>query len=452
MRTSPYGEIRKAVWGGVNMKGYATYKESGIPWVGKIPSSWKVIPNKKVMSKKKDICERWNGEDVMSLTMNGVIVRDLVNPSGKMPATFDGYQFLEAGDLLMCLFDIDVTPRCIGRVNQNGVTSPAYSRFKLNPNYDVDYYYYYYLMMDYSKELLHLAKNIRHSFTEEQLGALKVPCPPYEEQRAISKFLDKHCVEIDTIIEMVKNSIEEYKKWKASIISEVVMKGLDKNKKMKMCDLEWMEEIPYDWNTNRLKLLFAFGKGLPITKADLVESGIPVISYGQIHAKINPGTRIVDDLIRFVPENYIKSNPESLVSKGDILIADTSEDIEGCGNAVYIDQECQLFAGYHTIILKAIETNDNRYLAYLFKTDAWRSQIRQRVSGVKLFSVSKKILNFATVILPTVEEQEKIVEVLDSKCKEIDSIIREKENLIKDLESYKRSLIYETITGKRKVI
>lgn len=133
-------------------------------------------------------------------------------------------------------------------------------------------------------------------------------------------------------------------------------------------------------------------------------------------------------------------------------IADTSEDKEGCGNAVYVDRDMELFAGYHTIILKAKNKKDNKYLSYLFKTDAWRSQIRTRVSGVKLFSISKKILNSVSVILPPTTVQAAIVEELDKKCGEIDSIIAEKETLILDLEKYKRSLIYDAVTGKRKVV
>ena len=89
-------------------------KDSGVEWIGEIPSNWEIIANKHLMKKVKTIRSRYTGEDVLSLTMRGVIVRDLDNPSGKMPTTFDGYQFVEAGNLLMCLFDIDVTPRCIG--------------------------------------------------------------------------------------------------------------------------------------------------------------------------------------------------------------------------------------------------------------------------------------------------------------------------------------------------
>ena len=120
--------------------------------------------------------------------MKGVIERDL-DAGGKMPSSFDGYQYVYPGNLLMCLFDYDVTPRCIGLVKDTGLVSPAYSHFVLNKNFWSPYYYYYYLLIDNTKELLHLAKNLRHSFTEEQLGNVNVPVPSFLEQQKISDFL-----------------------------------------------------------------------------------------------------------------------------------------------------------------------------------------------------------------------------------------------------------------------
>lgn len=430
---------------------YKEYKDSGIEWVGMIPAHWKTIPNKRIMHKEKRICEKWTDENIMSLTMNGVIIRDL-SAGGKMPASFDGYQYVYPGELLMCLFDIDVTPRCVGRVYDEGVTSPAYSAFVLNDNVDWGYYYYYYLMVDNKKELLHLAKNLRHSLTEGQLGALKVPLPSLEEQKAISKYLDERIKKADSIIAEINESLSEYKKWKASMIQEATLHGLRAHEKYKESNCAWIKQIPYNWDVCRLKQRFAFGKGLNITKDDLIDEGVPVISYGQIHGKYNPGTKLVDELIRYVPEEYIESTPGAMVHKGDILVADTSEDLEGCGNAVFVDKEMQLFGGYHTIILRALTKDDNRYISYLMKTDAWRSQIRSKVSGVKLFSISKKILGSTSFVLPPIDEQQEIVRFLDEKCKVIDEIIFDKEQLIKDLEAYKKSLIYEVVTGKRRVV
>ena len=105
-------------------------KDSNIPWIGEIPINWKTMSNKYLMKKVKDINAIYNGEDILSLSMKGVHVRDL-EAGGKMPSTFDGYQNVYEGNLLMCLFDIDVTPRCIGLIKQDGITSPAYSQFHM---------------------------------------------------------------------------------------------------------------------------------------------------------------------------------------------------------------------------------------------------------------------------------------------------------------------------------
>ena len=196
-------------------------KDSGIEWVGQIPINWQVMSNKYVMSKIKDICPIYKGQDILSLTINGVIIRDL-DAGGKMPTTFDGYQKLYPNNLLMCLFDYDVTPRCIGLIKNNGLTSPAYSQFIMKNNNSSRYYYYYYLMIDTTKELLHLAKNLRHSFTEEQLGAIKTPVPPIEEQEKIADFLDSKCSEIDAVIEDKQKQLETLEEYKKTMIYEYV--------------------------------------------------------------------------------------------------------------------------------------------------------------------------------------------------------------------------------------
>ena len=116
--------ITEAVTKGV--RGERKMKDSGVEWIGDVPEEWEVLPHKYMMHKEKNICEHYTGESILSLTMNGVIVRDL-NAGGKMPTTFDGYQYVEPDDMLLCLFDIDVTPRCVGVVHNCGITSPAYS-------------------------------------------------------------------------------------------------------------------------------------------------------------------------------------------------------------------------------------------------------------------------------------------------------------------------------------
>lgn len=215
-------------------------------------------------------------------------------------------------------------------------------------------------------------------------------------------------------------------------------------REMKDSGVAWIGEIPANWKIVPLKSLFSFGKGLPITKDNLEDTGIPVISYGQIHAKWNSGVTTHGELLRYVNESYLDTNPQSLVRRGDLIMADTSEDREGCGNCAYVDTDETLFAGYHTIILHSINETDNKYLAYLFLTDSWRSQIRQAVSGVKLFSVSRRILGSVSVIVP--DNADEIVAYLDDKCAQVNTLISNVQAQIEKLKAYKQSLIAEVVT------
>ena len=212
--------IAETVTKGLNPK--AELKNSGLEWIGKIPAHWDVIPNKYLMKKLKQIQPVYNGEDIISLTVGGVIKRDLENPSGKMPTSFDGYQFVYPGNLLMCLFDIDVTPRCIGLIKDYGLTSPAYSQFVVNNKAHAPYYNYYYLLLDFTKELLHLAKKQRHSLNEDQFGAIKTIVPPIEEQEKIAQYLDSKCSKIEECIAEKKKQMETLQNYKKSLIFEYV--------------------------------------------------------------------------------------------------------------------------------------------------------------------------------------------------------------------------------------
>ena len=211
--------ITQAVTKGI--RGNRPMKDSGIEWIGEIPAEWGVAPHKRIMHKVKEICEQYNGEDVISLTVNGVIKRDLT-AGGKMPTSFDGYQYVEPNDLLLCLFDIDVTPRCVGVVRDYGVTSPAYSRFVMHDGYYNAYYDYLLRMIDDNKVFVHLSKNLRSSLTESDFGAIKTCAPPLAEQKCIAAFLDVRCDEIDALIAKKQQYLTEIENYKKSLIYEYV--------------------------------------------------------------------------------------------------------------------------------------------------------------------------------------------------------------------------------------
>lgn len=197
-------------------------KDSGVDWIGQIPEGWGVKKHKYIMSKTKTLCSHYSGQKILSLTRQGVITRDVESGKGKMPASFDGYQFLTRGDLLLCLFDIDVTPRCVGVVESDGLTSPAYSRFKVSEDSNVYYYYYLFLAMDDDKVLLHLAKNLRNSLTEDDFGDIKTIVPPYKEQEIIANYLNKKTVLIDKLIQLKKVQIENINKQRQTLIYDYV--------------------------------------------------------------------------------------------------------------------------------------------------------------------------------------------------------------------------------------
>ena len=211
--------IAETVTRGLNPN--APMKSSNIPWAPEIPAHWKVMANKYLMRKVKEIVPKYEGQPIISLSMNGVIVRDL-DAGGKMPTSFDGYQHIKPGNLLMCLFDIDVTPRCIGLIKNDGLTSPAYSQFTMKEEAYAPYYYYFYLKMDNAKELVYLSKNMRHSLNEDQFGALPTIVPPIDEQKAIADFLDDKLSHIDAAITSKQDQIETLKAYKSSLIYEYV--------------------------------------------------------------------------------------------------------------------------------------------------------------------------------------------------------------------------------------
>ena len=217
-------------------------------------------------------------------------------------------------------------------------------------------------------------------------------------------------------------------------------------REMKDSGISWVGDIPQNWEMKRLKYLFKFCKGLPITKDNLIDQGLPVISYGQIHAKTNNGVDVRPHLLRFVDFSYQTFYPLSQVMRGDFVFADTSEDYDGCGNCVYKRNDSLLFAGYHTIIAHSIIESDNRFFAYLFLTDIWRRQIREKVSGVKVFSITQKTLSNSYIILPPLAEQQRIAEFLDRECGKIDGLKADIQAQIDTLEQYKRSVITEAVT------
>lgn len=423
-------------------------KNSGVAWIGDVPKNWEIVKIGQLFQCRN---VKVNDTDFQPLSVSkGGIVPQMENVA-KSDANDNRKQVLTGDFVINSRSDRKQScgvSKLDGSVSLINTVLYNFDKSKVIPEYNN------YLLKNYgfAEEFYRWGHGIVADLWTtrwQEMKNIEIPVPSIKIQEAILSALRIKSKNISLLISNQEQQIEKLKQYKQSLITEVVTKGLNPDATMKDSGVKWIGQIPENWTIKPLKSLFGFGKGLPITKENLQTNGVPVISYGQIHAKWNSGVTIHDELKRFVSETYIETNPNSLVKYGDFIFADTSEDREGCGNCVYVDKSETLFAGYHTVILTSSSQSSNKYLAYLFLTDAWRSQIRCKVSGIKVFSISRKILSSTSIILPDIAEQNDIVSYLDDKCAKIDRLIAIKQEKINKLNDYKKSLIYEYVTGKK---
>lgn len=200
--------------------------------------------------------------------------------------------------------------------------------------------------------------------------------------------------------------------------------------------------LPADWEILPFKSVYKTSKGLSITKADLVEKGVPVINYGQIHSKTS--TFFDSCNLPFVPQSYL--NESARLERGDIVFADTSEDINGSGNFSIKDSDEIILAGYHNVIAKPIKEVNYRWIGYVLESSLFKSQIQSKVKGVKVFSITQRMINNTKIWLPPKEIQKKIIDVLDNNTAFIDEIIKKTQASIAKLKLYKQSIVTEALT------
>jgi restriction endonuclease S subunit len=422
-------------------------KDSKISWAGEIPEKWDIVPFKSFLKKKKEILEHWENENVLSLTMNGVIIRDLENPTGKMPATFDGYQKINKDNLILCLFDIDVTPRCVGVAQDDGVTSPAYSQYEVKYGI-IQYYYYLLLMLDNDKILLPYSKTLRSTLTDEYFGAIKVPITTnIVEQQKIADFLDSKTALIDEIITDTKCSIEELKAYKQSLITEGVTKGLAPNVPMKDSGVEWIGEVASTVKIIKLKFLLdsALTYGANETGIEYSEQLPRYIRITDIDLDGKLKTTGKLSLSDEVAEPY-------LLEEGDLLFARSGATV----GKTFVYHDCYDKSAYAGYLIKASLNKKKilpEYLYYYTQSSLYESWKNQIFIQSTIQNIGADKYNVLPVVLQgSIEIQEQIVIFLDEKTKNIDELILSKKTLISDYETYKKSLIYEYVTGKKQVI
>ncbi len=424
-------------------------KDSGIEWIGEIPEDWNLVATKYYFYYHKYLVKDKHIDTTrLALTLNGVICRSKENNDGLQPVDFSTYQFVNENDLIFKLIDLEnVKTSRVGISSKDGMVSPAY--IILTPKKDVKFYFWQYYSLWQNNVFNSIASNgVRANLTKSDLLEIQLAVAPFKNRNLIASYLDSKTELIDKTIELTKEQIDKLKEYKQSLITETVTKGLDKNVKMKDSGVEWIGEIPEHWEVRKLRFLGILQNGVSKGKEYFGE-GYPFINYGDVYSNIT-----LPNNVEGLANSSIQDRNIYSVKAGDVFFTRTSETIEEIGFvSTCLDTIINaVFSGF-LIRFRANSPLLNRnYSKYYFYSNIHRNFFVKEMNIVTRTSLSQSLLKNMIVILPSIHEQKKISEYLDDKIDKIDRMLNVKQNLIEKLEEYKKSLIYECVTGKKEII
>lgn len=425
-------------------------KDSGIEWIGTIPDSWQLDRLQWHLDEIKESNNPVKTQQVLSLTNKlGVIPYEEKGEQGnKSKENIDEYKLAYPDTIVANSMNILIGS--VGKCKYFGCVSPVYYVFKPKNGENIDFLNYVFQLTQFQKELRKYANGIleiRLRVSSNDILKRQIAFPSTEGQQRIVSLLDEKLTGIDRLIEIENQQIEKLKEYKQAVITEAVTKGLDKSAPMKDSGVEWIGEIPENWGVKKAKFIAdSFEKGSGITKEDIVTDGdTPCVRYGEIYTKYNNG--FSNCVTRTNLENV--STP-LYFEFGDILFVGTGELVEEIGkNIVYLGTE-KCLAGGDIIIMK--HNQEARFLNYAM--NCIRSQMQKSYGKAKLKVVHISAYNIGNIYiaLPNKEVQTEIADYLDKKCSEIDTLAKIKQKKIDMLNEYKKSLIYEYVTGKKEVV
>ena len=425
-------------------------KDSGVEWIGEIPAEWKTerlqwhleeinIPNSPVQS-----------ENILSLTIEAGVIpyEEKGNQGNKAKENCEEYKLAYPDTLVVNSMNVIIG--AVGISKYFGGVSPVYYVFKAAKGSNLRYIYYLFTNVGFQKEMRKYAKGImeiRLRIAAADMLKLSIPLPSAAEQQRIAAYLDEQCGEIDKVLAKTRESIEEYKKLKQSVITEAVTKGIRPNRPMKPSGIEWIGDIPAEWGMRRLRHLGCCQNGIS-KGAEFFDSGYPFVSYSDVYKNMELPHK-VNGLVESTDEERERYS----VLRGDIFFTRTSETIEEIGfTAVCLKTiPNATFAGFLIRVRPTTPLITPEFSKYYFRNDSHRCFFVKEMNLVTRASLGQELLKSLPVLLPPLDEQQEIAAYLDRQCAEIDRLIAKKEQIITELEGYKKSLIYECVTGKREV-
>ena len=427
--------------------------DSGSEWLGNVPFSWSMVLLSQVVSQVKNKNSDLSEKNLLSLSCGKIKRKPIDTTEGLLPASFDGYNIIEANDIVLRLTDLqnDHASLRVGISTEKGIITSAYITMRPKNSKTAKFLYYLLHTFDVRKGFYGMGSGVRQGLNYGEVKRLKIPFPVEDEQVAIANFLDNEIMRVDSIISEAKASIEEYKCWKASIIYEAVTKGLAPCVGMKDSGVEWIGDIPNSWDVLKLKYVIAF-----------IESGVSVNASQSAAGEGKIGVLKTSSVSKysFRPEENKEVNLDELgrvscpVRANTIIVSrmNTPELVGACG---YVEQDYpNLFLPDRLWQVHFLNSVVVKYVWYYLSSNYIRNYYSSLSSGTSssMQNISKGQFENAHLLLPPPEVQRDIVKFLDKKCATLDSLVAEKESLIADLEAYKKSLIFEVVTGKRRVV
>lgn len=416
-------------------------KDSGIEWIGEIPNSWTVRRGKTLFVNTKYIPGKLSSNyDRLSLTLKGVLPRKKDDSDGLQPKDFDTYQLLRENELVFKLIDLqNVSTSRVGLAHATGLVSPAYIVLHANEEILPAFAEKFYLMMWYREIFNSLGDNgVRSSLNVSDLLNIPVCYPKMEEQIFLTNYLDTKCSEIDATVEDILKEISLLEDYKKSVITEAVTKGLNPDAEMKDSGVKWLPKIPKHWKVIPSKYLFA---NSDIRRQTGDEQLTASQKYGIITQKdytAKENAQIVLATQGLEKWKHVEPN-DFIISLRSFQGGLEMSEITGC-------------ITWHYVVLKAQKEVCHKYYKWLFKSARYINALQGTCNFIR-DGQDLRFSNFALVPLfeLPLAEQQQIADYLDTKCSEIDAIIADKKRQRGILAEYKKSLIYEYVTGKKEV-
>ena len=425
-------------------------KDSGIEWIGEIPTCWETD---RLQWHLKEINVSNNPiqtEEVLSLTIEAGVIPYAEKGNQGNKAKEDCSQYKIAFPNTLVVNSMNIIIGAVGISHYYGCVSPVYYVFRAAEGSDLRYIYYLFTNVGFQKEMRKYAKGIleiRLRISASDMLRLRIPNPSYSEQSRIADFLDRRCAEIDRVIDQTRSSIEEYKKLKQAIITQAVTKGIQPDRKMKDSGINWIGEIPENWHLIRIKHLAndevdSFQDGDWIESPVITNSGIRYLTTGNVGDGVfkRQGNGYITE------ETFVSLNCKYAYPK-DLVISRLNAPY---GRACILpDDEDKYVLAVDIVILRT--NHDKQFLCYLMQCTGYQWIVQDGAKGTTMKRISRT--NLGNIVLPIapLSEQSRIAAFLDRRCSEIDCLIDAKQQLMSQLESYKKSLIFEYVTGKKEV-